>query len=246
MNEIDEELNRSEQSAEYGFVNPEEDNSARFDESGAELDENGENNENGEDDEEKAEPSKPFSDALEWVSSIVFAVSAMLVLNLFFLRSITVSGPSMLDTLENGDQVVATNFCYTPAVGDIVIIQANKLMNDDTDMWGEPIIKRVIAVEGDTISIDFSKGEVYRNGELLEEDYIKDLTFFRYDDTWMESGREYTVPENCVFVLGDNRPVSNDSRNLRQVGFIDTDLIMGKAFVRVAPFDKFKWLSVNE
>lgn len=166
----------------------------------------------------------------------------MLVLNLFFFRSITVSGPSMLDTLEDGDQVVATNFCYTPGFGDIVIIQANKLMNDDTGIWGEPIIKRVIAVEGDTIRINFDRGEVYRNGELLEEDYIKDLTFFRHNDTWMESDKEYTVPENCVFVLGDNRPVSNDSRNLPQVGFIDTNFIMGKAFVRVAPSDKFKWL----
>lgn len=237
MNEIDEELKQSEQSAEDSCIKPAE--SGKPDENGdsAEADEKGG---------EKEEPSKPFSDALDWISSIVYAVSAMLVLNLFFLRSITVSGPSMLDTLEDGDQVVATNFCYTPAVGDIVVIQANNLINDDTGMWGEPIIKRVIAVAGDTVCINFDKGEVYRNGELLEENYIKDLTFFRYDDTWMESGKEYTVPEECVFVLGDNRPVSNDSRNLRQIGFIDTDLIMGKAFVRVAPFDKFKWLSGNE
>lgn len=195
-------------------------------------------------DDEKAdeEPKKPFSDALDWVSSIVFAVAAMLVLNLFFFRSITVSGPSMLDTLEDGDKVVATNFCYTPKYGDIVVIQANKLKNDITEMWGEPIIKRVIAVEGDTIRINFDKGEVYLNGELLEEDYIKDLTFFRHNDTWIEGNRDYVVPENCVFVMGDNRPVSNDSRNLPQVGFVDTDFIMGKAFVRIAPSDKFKWL----
>lgn len=213
MNEIDEELKQTEQ--------PPED---------------------GEPEEKEEKPKKPFSDALDWVSSIVYAVSAMLVLNLFFFRSITVSGPSMLDTLEDGDQVVATNFCYTPKYGDIVIIQANKLKSEITDMWGEPIIKRIIAVEGDTVRINFDRGEVYRNGELLEEDYIKDLTFFRHNDTWMESNKEYTVPEHCVFVLGDNRPVSNDSRNLPQVGFIDTDFIMGKAFVRVAPSNKFKWL----
>ncbi|MCM1165828.1 MAG: signal peptidase I [Lachnospiraceae bacterium] len=192
--------------------------------------------------EQDEEPKKPFSDALDWVSSIVYAVAAMLVLNLFFLRSITVSGPSMLDTLQDGDRVVATNFFYTPDYGDIVIIQANKLMNDDTNMWGEPIIKRVIAVEGDTVMIDFDKGEGYRNGELLHEDYIKDLTFFRHNDTWMESGVSYDVPEDCVFVLGDNRPVSNDSRNLPQVGFINKDMIMGKAFVRVSPIKNFKWL----
>lgn len=216
MNEIDEELRQTKQTEQ-----PPED---------------------GEPEEKEEKPKKPFSDALDWVSSIVYAVSAMLVLNLFFFRSITVSGPSMLDTLEDGDQVVATNFCYTPKYGDIVIIQANKLKSEITDMWGEPIIKRIIAVEGDTVRINFARGEVYRNGELLEEDYIKDLTFFRHNDTWMESNKEYTVPEHCVFVLGDNRPVSNDSRNMPQVGFIDTDFIMGKAFVRVAPSNKFKWL----
>lgn len=188
------------------------------------------------------EPKKPFSDAIDWVSSIVLAICAMLVLNMFFFRSITVSGPSMLDTLQDGDQVVTFNFCYTPKHGDIVVIQANKLVNETTNMWGEPIIKRVIAVEGDKIMIDFSKGEVWLNGEVLEEDYIKDLTFFRHNDTWIESGREYAVPENTVFVMGDNRPVSNDSRNLPQVGFVDKSMIMGKAFVRVSPMDKFKWL----
>lgn len=192
--------------------------------------------------EEKAEkPRKPFADALDWISCMVYAVAAMLVLNLFFFRSITVSGPSMLDTLRNEDKVVATNFCYTPAYGDIVVIQADKLKNKVTDLWGEPIIKRVIAVGGDTVRIDFTKGEVYRNGELLEEDYIKEPTFSRQEG-WMESNKEYTVPENTVFVMGDNRGVSNDSRNLPQVGFVDTRFIMGKAFVRISPMEDFKWL----
>lgn len=200
-------------------------------------------NSSGDPDEEKAEkPKKPFADALDWVSCMVYAVAAMLALNLFFFRSITVSGPSMLNTLQDGDKVVATNFCYTPSYGDVVVIQADKLKNKVTDMWGEPIIKRVIAVGGDTIRIDFTKGEVYRNGELLEEDYIKDLTFFRQDDSWMEGNKDYTVPENTVFVMGDNRGVSNDSRNLPQVGFVDTRFIMGKAFVRVSPMENFKWL----
>lgn len=200
-------------------------------------------NSSGDSDEEKAEkPKKPFADALDWVSCMVYAVAAMLALNLFFFRSITVSGPSMLNTLQDGDKVVATNFCYTPSYGDVVVIQADKLKNKVTDMWGEPIIKRVIAVGGDTIRIDFTKGEVYRNGELLEEDYIKDLTFFRQDDSWMEGNKDYTVPENTVFVMGDNRSVSNDSRNLPQVGFVDTRFIMGKAFVRVSPMENFKWL----
>ena len=176
------------------------------------------------------EPKRTFSDALGWVNSIVYAVAAMLALNLFFFRSITVSGPSMLDTLRDNDKVIATNFLYTPDYEDIVIVQASRILNKGSGMYGEPIIKRVIALAGDTIRIDYENGEVYRNGELLREDYIKDLTHYRQDNTWMEGNKDYVVPENCVFVMGDNRPVSNDSRNLPDLGFVDKDLIMGKAF----------------
>lgn len=193
-------------------------------------------------------PRKPFSDLLEWVTSIVYAVSAMLALNLFFMRSITVSGDSMNDTLTSGDMVLGTNVFYTPEYGDVVVVQADKLVNKalvlptGQPVYGEAIIKRVIALEGDTVRIDFDKGEVYRNGELLSEDYIKDLTHMRINDFWMNSNEDYVVPENCVFVMGDNRNVSNDSRNLKDVGFIDTNYIMGKAFVRVSPIKDFKWL----
>ncbi len=191
--------------------------------------------------EEEVVPKKPFADALEWVNSIVFAVAAMLLLNLFFFRSITVSGDSMNNTLLDGDKVILTNFCYSPKYGDIVVIQANKLKNKNTGMFGEPIIKRVIATEGETVRIDFTAGDVFVNDVLLKEDYIKDLTHLRMFG-WMESGVTYTVPENCVFVMGDNRMVSNDSRNLVDVGFVDESMIMGKAFVRFSPIKDFKWL----
>lgn len=185
---------------------------------------------------------KPFADTMEWISSIIYAVAAMLALNLFFMRSITVSGNSMNDTLVNGDMVIGTDFCYTPKYGDIVVLQADRLENKQTHFYGEAIIKRVIATEGDTVRIDFEKGEVYRNGELLNEDYIKELTHLRVNDFWMKSNEDYVVPENCIFVMGDNRNVSNDSRNLKDVGFVDKNYIMGKAFVRVAPIQDFKWL----
>lgn len=190
---------------------------------------------------EEVVEKRPFSDALEWVNSVVFAVAAMLVLNLFFFRSITVSGDSMNNTLLDGDKVILTNFCYSPSYGDIVVIQANKLKNKNTGMFGEPIIKRVIATEGETVRIDFTAGDVFVNEVLLDEDYIKDLTHLR-SYGWMESGVTYTVPENCVFVMGDNRNVSNDSRNLVDVGFVDESMIMGKAFVRFSPIKEFKWL----
>ncbi len=184
---------------------------------------------------------KLFSDALDWVNSIIYAVAAMLLLNLFFFRPITVSGDSMNNTLVDGDRVILTNFGYSPSYGDIVVVQADKLKNKNTGRYGEPIIKRVIAVEGETIRINFTEGKVYVNDVLLEEDYIKDLTHFR-SYGWMESGETYTVPENCVFVMGDNRNISNDSRNLSDVGFVDESLIMGKVFVRFSPIKDFKWL----
>lgn len=191
--------------------------------------------------EQPEEPKKPFADILEWMSCMIFAVTAMLVINLFFFRSITVSGTSMNDTLVDGDKVIAMNFCYTPRYGDIVIVQADKLKNKNTGLYGEPIIKRVIAKGGDTVRIDYANGNVYRNDELLEEDYIKDLTHL-HNDGWLQDNEEIVVPENCVFVMGDNRNASNDSRNLQDVGFIDVDSIMGKAIVRFAPIKSFKWL----
>ena len=193
------------------------------------------------DDGDDEEQKKPFSDILDWTSCFVYAIAAVLALNLFVFRSITVAGSSMNDTLVNNDQVIVTNFLYKPDYGDIVVIQANRLPIQGTDLYGEPIIKRVIALAGDTVKIDYIKGEVYRNGELISEDYIKELTHL-HGFGYMESGETYTVPDNCVFVMGDNRNVSNDSRNLKDVGFIDTDMIIGKAFVRFSPIKDFKWL----
>ena len=189
------------------------------------------------------EKARPFSDALGWVNNIVVAVVAMLILNLFVFRSITVDGPSMNDTLIDKDKVLITNLFYEPSYGDIVVIQADKLINRNTNMYGEAIIKRVIGVAGDTVKINFEEGKVYRNGEALEEDYIKTLTTKHYNSSgWIKSNTEYVVPENCVFVMGDNRNVSNDSRNLEDIGFVDKNLIMGRAFVRVMPISQFKWL----
>lgn len=187
---------------------------------------------------------KPFANAMDWAGSLVYAVLAMIVLNLFAFRSITVDGESMNNTLQDQDRVIATNFFYTPARGDIVVIQADRVQNYVTYKYGEPIIKRVIALAGDTIKFDFDKGEVYlkkageSDFELLEEDYIAAPTLNSLD---RHTGEEHTVPEGCVFVMGDNRNRSLDSRSLI-VGDVDTDLIMGKAFMRLFPIDQFTLL----
>ncbi len=195
-------------------------------------------------DKKPEEPQKPFSGALEWAGSLVYAVLAMLLLNLFVFRSITVDGESMNNTLQDQDRVLSTNFFYTPQRGDIVVLQADKIPNQYTGKYGEPIIKRVIALAGDTIKFDFDEGKVYlkKAGEqefqLLEEDYIAAPTLASLD---RHSGEEHTVPENCVFVMGDNRNRSLDSRSVL-VGDVDTDLIMGRAFVRLFPIDQFTLL----
>ena len=195
-------------------------------------------------DKKPQEPEKPFSGALEWAGSLVYAVLAMLVLNLFVFRSITVDGESMNNTLQDQDRVLSTNFFYTPQRGDIVVLQADKIPNQVTRKYGEPIIKRVIALAGDTIKFDFDEGKVYlkkageQEFELLEEDYIAAPTKAALD---RHSGEDHTVPENCVFVMGDNRNRSLDSRS-QMVGDVDTDLIMGRAFVRLFPIDQFTWL----
>lgn len=230
MSDLDEEIEKLESDAA-----PEMDSSAVGEPAESSDISGGDDKKGGE------EKPRPFSDPLSWVNNIIAAVSIMLVLNLFVFRIITVDGTSMCDTLQDKDRVFATNFFYEPSFGDIVVLQADKLVNGNTKMYGEVIIKRVIGVSGDTIRINFENGEVYRNGELLQEDYIKTLTTRRYIG-WMNSDEDYVVPENCVFVMGDNRNVSHDSRDLGLVGFINKNLILGKAFLRVLPISQFKWL----
>ena len=179
------------------------------------------------------QPRKPFADALDWAASLVYAILIMLALNLFVFRSITVSGESMNNTLSDQDRIIATNFFYTPERGDIVVLQADLLQPDVSLPYGEAIIKRVIAVAGDTISFDFNEREVYLNGEKLVEPYIAEKT---REQLHKDNGKEYVVPEGFVFVMGDNRNRSTDSRDLR-VDMVDTDYIMGKALFRFAPFD---------
>ena len=166
------------------------------------------------------------------------------LLNLFVFRSITVDGESMMNTLQNNDRVLSTNFFYTPSRGDIVVLEADRIPNQATMNYGEPIIKRVIALEGDTIKFDFENGQVFLKKagetefELLDEDYVAAPTVAKLD---RHSGEEHVVPEHCVFVMGDNRNRSLDSRSL-MLGDVDTDLIMGRAFVRLFPIKNFTWL----
>lgn len=154
----------------------------------------------------------------DWLQCIVIALVAGILLFIFVARVITVDGDSMYPTLYNTDKIVTTDLFYTPKNGDIVVFQ--------TDTFGDtPLVKRIIATEGQTVDIDFEEGIVYVDDVALDEPYTNSLTTVHEDFT-----EKVTVPEGCVFVLGDNRDASEDSRSDR-IGFVDERCIIGKVVV---------------
>lgn len=154
------------------------------------------------------------------------AISLLLLIFVMLLRTSTVSGPSMQPTLNDGDKLILQQWGYDdPQYEDIVVV-------DRTPTAEPPIIKRVIGRAGDVINIDFLTGQVWRNGELLDEPYIYDYTYMSLDVVF-----PVTVPEGTVFVMGDNRNHSLDSRST-QVGMVDLRRIMGKAVFRIFPLQE--------
>ncbi|MDR2655482.1 MAG: signal peptidase I [Oscillospiraceae bacterium] len=171
----------------------------------------------------------------DWAESIVNAlIFLILVLGIVF-RMFTVIGPSMNPTLENQDRLVAYNLFYSPQKGDIVAITQPRLINVDKS---KPLIKRVIAVEGDVVEINFEAGIVFVNGKALDEPYILEQTYLRED---MSTGEAVTVEKGKVFVMGDNRNDSLDSRSA-DIGQIDTRYIVGGMFFRYWPLNKISFI----
>ena len=148
---------------------------------------------------------------MEWYEALISAALVLVLVFSFFFRIIQVDGESMVPTLDNGDKLIVWGAGYEPQRGDV----------------------RVIAKGGDTISIDYSTGAVTVNGELLQEDYIAEPTYLGYDVEF-----PYTVPEGTVFVMGDNRNASLDSRS-SYVGCIDERDILGKVLLCFLPFSDF-------
>ena len=160
----------------------------------------------------------------EWVQALVGSVLVVVLVFTFVIRLIGVDGHSMVPTLQDGDRLLGLNSMLDDdyKYGDIVVLRKDTFLE-------EPIVKRVIATEGQTVDIDFSSGSVYVDGVLLKEDYIHELTF-------LEEGTEFplTVPEGSVFVMGDNRNHSSDSRDSR-LGTVDTRYVIGKAVFLAFP-----------
>ena len=174
---------------------------------------------------EKGASMSPARTILEYLHDLVYILAAILVVFTFFVRIVVVSGSSMFDTLADGDYLLLVNspLCGKLEQGDIVVAGMERFKN------GEPIVKRVIATEGQLVDIDFSAGKVYVDGIELEEDYI-------YTLTTIAEGMQFplVVEEGCVFLMGDNRNDSMDSRD-PVIGQVDTREILGKAVLLLLP-----------
>lgn len=171
--------------------------------------------------------TKTKHEILEWVKTI--STSLVIAIGITFIVQLTiVSGQSMYPTLENNDCLFINKLTYKteePQRGDIIVFKTELL--DSKSNKKKDLVKRVIALPGEHITIKNSK--LYINGKLLHENYIKNVDILEDIDI--------TVPENEIFVMGDNRPASHDSRNY-DIGTVSIDDIIGKVSVRIYPFDK--------
>lgn len=176
-------------------------------------------------------PTRARQELLDWLESIVVSVVCVVVIFSFFVRIMGVVGQSMEPTLHEGDRLLIQELFYEPKPGDVVI--CNK-----PNFSGKPFVKRVIALEGQTVDIDFETSQVYVDGELLEEDYLGSSTLAKPDDQMFP----FTVPEGEIFVMGDNRQHSTDSRSV-EIGTVDERYVVGRALLRIFPLDKIGTLN---
>ena len=158
----------------------------------------------------------------DWLQCIVVAIVAGILIFMFGIRVVNVKGHSMEPTLLDTDMILTSNLFYTPKNGDVVVLQ--------TDSYGpEPLVKRIIATGGQTVDIDFDAGIVYVDGVALDEPYTAEPTTTRED---FEGPVE--VPEGFLFLMGDNRNRSTDSRT-DSIGFVDQRCVIGKVLIVLYP-----------
>jgi signal peptidase I len=170
-------------------------------------------------------------DLYDWIQSLMVALVICITIFIFAIRVVDVSGSSMWPTLLDGDKMLVSNLFFTPQRGDIVVFKTD---NYDPE---KALVKRVIATEGQEVSIDFERGVVYIDGSPIEEDYIAELTKTKLDFIGPQ-----TVPEGCLFVMGDNRNASTDSRK-KEIGMVDTRMILGRAYYVIFPLSETGWIS---
>lgn len=173
----------------------------------------------------KKEKKNPWQTLLEYMKDVCYMLTGVVLLFTFCMRFVIVSGDSMFDTLADGDYLllIDNNLCGELEQGDIVVASMDRFRD------GTPIVKRVIATEGQTVDVDFNEGIVYVDGTALEEEYT-------YTGTNLSEGTQFplVVEEGCLFLMGDNRNESLDSRST-QIGQVDRREILGKAVFLVLP-----------
>jgi signal peptidase I len=161
----------------------------------------------------------------EFIETLSIAFLAVTFILLFRFRIIQVSGSSMKDTLQEDEKVLISNISHTYERGDIVV-------TDPNTGSGKILIKRVIGLGGDTVRIDYSTGTLYLNGVSQNEEYIREPM------EYSNEVYEITVPEGYLFLLGDNRNISIDSRN-PSIGPVNEENILGKVVLRISPLTRF-------
>ena len=191
---------------------------------------------------EKRKRRDAVTGVFEWVESAIFAVVVVILLFTFIFRIVGIDGRSMVPTLQDNDRVVISNLFYTPETGDIIVLDTS----EDTvffngRQYSKPLIKRVIATGGQTVEVTSSENgcqKVYVDGVELKEDYIN------FNTVNHSSGQtKLTVPEGYVFVMGDNRGESLDSRSF---GCISENAIVGRALFRIFPLSKMGLLTTDD
>ena len=177
--------------------------------------------------------SKIAAELLDYIELFVVAISVVILLFSFVFRICSVEGESMEDTLFHGESLVVSNLFYTPEQGDVIVFHQTGKLN-------EPVVKRVIATAGETVHIQYTAGgmkvtvtDVNGNETVLDEEYIKYVDIPLYF-----SSATYHVGEGELFVMGDNRNHSKDSRH-PDIGMVDERRVLGKVLFRLSPISKF-------
>ena len=182
-----------------------------------------------------------FYDILDIAECVIAAAFVVFLVFTYLIHIVSVQGTSMVPTLEDGDRIIVSALGYTPENGDVVVIdgRSSYLLSEDgriveKDGLGKSIVKRVIAKGGQTVDFNFETGEVFIDGKVQNEPYIKEIT--HRDEYAFDYPLE--IPKGYVFVLGDNRNLSKDSRH-PDVGLVSEEEIIGEAVMRIFPFGKF-------